>query len=269
MVSWTDSRLKSFITSTLRGGFRKYPIKYECLQKAKLGKKINTKTNRMAEHYKCNSCHGEFVAKEVQVNHIEPVVDVNTGFVSWDSFIERLFCDESLLEVLCIGCHSKLTLEENKMRKEFKTKQQEATYQSWLDMKGRCLNPQNQRYYTHGARGITICESWVDSYDNFLSDMGYKPDGYTLDRVDNDGNYSIDNCKWSTPKEQALNRRTNIYVTYNDDTLTVSQWAEILGLSFATMKKRFLNWSIEDAIEIPKTTKAENAVRKKSKNDSN
>lgn len=81
-------------------------------------------------------------------------------------------------------------------------------YNSWCLMKSRCSNPKNNRYYTHGARGIKVCERWLHSYENFLSDMGRKPSRrHSIDRIDNEGNYEPGNCKWSTPSEQAFNRR--------------------------------------------------------------
>ena len=112
LSSWTEGRLKSFITSTLRGGFRKYPPKYECLKSASVGKKINAKTNRMAEHFTCNMCRNAFPAKEVNVDHVEPVVCPFTGFVDWNTYINRLFCDGGNLQVLCSPCHDVKTAEE-------------------------------------------------------------------------------------------------------------------------------------------------------------
>jgi hypothetical protein len=112
LSSWTEGRLRSFITSTLRGGFRKYPPKYETLKAASVGKKVNAKTNRMAEHFTCNMCKGEFPAKEVNVDHVEPVVCPFTGFVDWNTFISRLFCEGGNLQVLCSPCHDIKTAEE-------------------------------------------------------------------------------------------------------------------------------------------------------------
>lgn len=103
--TWTEGRYRSFITSTLRSGARRWPPKYETLNLAKTEKKVNTKTGRIAQHYTCNGCGGEFTAKDVQVDHIEPVVDPNKGFISWDVFIERLFCERNNLQVLCKTCH--------------------------------------------------------------------------------------------------------------------------------------------------------------------
>lgn len=84
------------------------------------------------------------------------------------------------------------------------------TYQSWLSMKQRCLNKKRHNYYLYGGRGITICEQWLHSFTTFLADMGVRPDGTTLDRINSDGNYEPANCRWSTPTEQARNRRNSV-----------------------------------------------------------
>jgi len=79
-------------------------------------------------------------------------------------------------------------------------------YNSWLGMRNRCSNPKNRLYKYYGGRGIVVCERW-NSFDNFLADMGVRPDGLTLERINNDGNYEPNNCKWATMAEQNRNRR--------------------------------------------------------------
>lgn len=102
---WTPARKHSFIVSILRSGSRRWPPKYEVLNESKTEKRINQKTGRLAQHYRCASCQVEWPAKEVQVDHKEPVVVPNVGFISWDIYIERLFCERTNLQVLCRTCH--------------------------------------------------------------------------------------------------------------------------------------------------------------------
>lgn len=80
-------------------------------------------------------------------------------------------------------------------------------YNSWQNMKSRCLNLNHPRYCDYGGRGIKVCDRWIHSFSNFRNDMGYRPNGMTLDRIDNDGGYSPSNCQWSTVSEQNTNQR--------------------------------------------------------------
>jgi 5-methylcytosine-specific restriction endonuclease McrA len=121
-VAWTEGRIKGYITSVIRKGFTRWPDKYEALKKAYLGKKLNQKTGRMANHYRCSSCQGSFVNTDIEVDHIHPVVDVKVGFVSWDEYIKRLYCKASELQVLCKPCHKAKSAHENAARRENKGK---------------------------------------------------------------------------------------------------------------------------------------------------
>lgn len=118
MVEWTEGRKKAFITSTLRAGARRWPPKYEVLKEACVGTKLNAKTNRQAKHFTCNKCKKDYPSKEVQVDHIKPVVDPKIGFISWDVFIDRLFCEKKNLQVLCVTCHKVKSEKERVKRKK-------------------------------------------------------------------------------------------------------------------------------------------------------
>ena len=115
-MSWTPARIRSFIISGLRSTASRWPPKYETLKAAFVGKKINAASGREAKHYLCAHCEGEFPSSKVQVDHINPVVDPKVGFTTWDTFIDRLFCTEEGLQVLCSTCHKKKTEQERKER---------------------------------------------------------------------------------------------------------------------------------------------------------
>lgn len=85
-------------------------------------------------------------------------------------------------------------------------------YRTWAHMKERCLNSKNKDFHYYGGRGIRVCDRWIDSYENFLSDMGRKPSPeYSIDRINNDGNYEPSNCRWATKQEQTFNQRPRTY----------------------------------------------------------
>ena len=123
-------------------------------------------------------------------------------------------------------------------------------YTIWADMKKRCLDKQDRAYKHYGARGISICKEWYE-FDNFYTwakTSGYT-DNLTLDRKDVNGDYTPDNCKWSTWKEQQNNRRSSRMITYNGETKTLSQWSDIRGIPRNTLTARIntLHWDIKKA----------------------
>ena len=112
------------------------------------------------------------------------------------------------------------------------------TYQSWLDMKQRCYNPKAQQFKNYGRRGITVCRRWVTSFSNFLSDMGERPKGFTLERKDNDSGYSPSNCKWATRIEQRRNQRRCVFLEKDGKRMTVEEWGREIGKHPETLRTR-------------------------------
>lgn len=112
------------------------------------------------------------------------------------------------------------------------------TYRCYQQMKQRCYNENHKRFKDWGGRGITVCDRWLESFENFFEDMGEKPESCTLDRVDNEKGYSKENCKWSTPKEQAKNRRNAIRVNHDGESLTIEEYANAVGLTQSGARKR-------------------------------
>ena len=113
---WTEARFRAFIISALRAYMKRFPPKWKALKAASIGRAINKRSGRLAEHYECASCAEHFVARDVQVDHIEPVVSPQDGFQDWWTYMNRLYCEAENLQVLCKPCHKEKTAEERKER---------------------------------------------------------------------------------------------------------------------------------------------------------
>ncbi len=136
-------------------------------------------------------------------------------------------------------------------------------YYSWAAMKARCSNPRNPGYRYYGQRGIRVCKRW-SSFKIFLKDMGEKPGpGYSIERIDNAGNYEPQNCKWANRVEQANNTRGNRRLTVDGETLTTAEWGRRFGVSAARIYRRLSNgWAPAEAVKTPPLKKGKRRCHK-------
>lgn len=122
------------------------------------------------------------------------------------------------------------------------------TYHSWMCMKRRCIDSSAPNYANYGGRGIKVCSRWLN-FENFLEDMGVRPEGMTLDRIDNEGNYTPENCRWESAVNQHRNTRANVILTYNGKTQCLAAWADEFGIRRNTFHKRIASgWSMHRAL---------------------
>lgn len=125
------------------------------------------------------------------------------------------------------------------------------TYESWRCMLQRCYNPKTNRYKAYGARGITVCDEWK-TFAGFFNDMGLRPAGSSIDRINVNGNYCKENCRWATNEQQFANKTDNHYLTLNNETKTIAQWRDVTGLTRSTITGRLSNgWTIEQTLTTP------------------
>jgi hypothetical protein len=126
-------------------------------------------------------------------------------------------------------------------------------YHCWISMRRRCHEPTDKGFRLWGARGITVCERWRHDFAAFFADMGKRPSSrHSLDRIDNNGPYSPENCRWATDKQQSRNVRTNRLVTFRGVSKPVTEWAEIVGMHPTTLFVRIRKgWPIEQAMTQP------------------
>jgi hypothetical protein len=125
-------------------------------------------------------------------------------------------------------------------------------YVSWLSMMTRCYNPNSISFYNYGARGIDVCDEWQADFENFLVDMGHRPPGTSLDRIDPNGNYEPSNCRWADAIVQGSNRRDNQLVTANGVTQCMEAWSRELGCSSKTLAyRRKRGWDDDKIVNTP------------------
>ena len=121
-------------------------------------------------------------------------------------------------------------------------KNRTSTYTIWRGMIQRCYDQRSAIYPNYGGRGITICNEWRHSFETFFADMGHRPNGLSINRIDNNGPYAPYNCKWSTVKEQCRNKRSNKLFTINGETKCIAEWSEFYGIvSYGTTQQRIRN----------------------------
>lgn len=126
-------------------------------------------------------------------------------------------------------------------------------HEIWMGMNRRCGSPNCDSYPRYGGRGITVCERWRESFENFISDMGARPScEHSLERKDNNGPYSPENCIWATAKTQSRNKRTSKIVEFCGVSRCLAEWAEVTGLPMYVLSKRLkAGWSVERALTEP------------------
>ena len=136
----------------------------------------------------------------------------------------------------CRKCHCQRVGKNNKTHGCSYRSELTYLYKTWTSMKIRCSNPDYRKYHRYGGRGITVCEEWQNDFMTFLRDMGKRPKGTTLDRIDNNGNYCKENCRWADKWTQASNRSTNKYTMVDGEVMTHTQAGRKLGLKMSTIK---------------------------------
>lgn len=128
-------------------------------------------------------------------------------------------------------------------------KSKSPTFGIWAGLKTRCYNTRHHSYPYYGGRGITVCERWLNSFENFVADMGECPPELSLDRIDNDGNYEPSNCRWATRKEQAVNNRANVFIDHEGERWTRSQWATRIGVSASLLRYHLKRRTVSAAFQ--------------------
>ena len=149
------------------------------------------------------------------------------------------------------GClHSKM---ERRLRATTHGLTRTTEYRSWVNMIGRCRNSKRPDFSYYGGRGIIVCKQWLTDFETFYADMGPKPSkSHSIERRDNNGSYSPENCYWGTKTQQARNTRSNRFLTFNGITKCLAEWEDKLNLPHGILRKRIKRgWPVERALTTP------------------
>lgn len=181
------------------------------------------------------------------------------GFARWlcrcSCGNEKIICGVYLRNgnTTSCGCHRR-RIAGNRLRTPARTPVPE--YRIWSHMKSRCCNPTANNFERYGGRGIIVCDRWK-SFSLFFEDMGSRPSQkHSIERIDNEGNYTPENCRWATAKEQANNTRRTVWLTYNGETRVLTDWSQHLRISKDVIKQRLrLGWTVERTLTEPVQSK--------------
>lgn len=156
------------------------------------------------------------------------------------------------------GCRKRTTgLTNNKKHGQAKDSGRTREYITWESMKQRCLNPKCKAFANYGGRGIKVCDKWQNSFESFFMDMGIKPSNASLERIDVNGDYTPENCRWASVKEQSRNKRNTRWIKAFGQTKSLPQWCEEYSMNYKTVERRILKgWNFERAISQPNRREA-------------
>jgi hypothetical protein len=155
-------------------------------------------------------------------------------------------------DIVSCGCYRREKMRSTALKHgNGRTGKHTPEYNVWLGIKARCTRPGATAYDQYGGRGINVCDRWLD-FVKFLEDMGERPPGTTIDRINNDLGYEPKNCRWATKREQSKNRKITVFYEYNGKRLTLSEWSEELGIKRITLYTRIsLGWTIDRVLGTP------------------
>lgn len=153
-------------------------------------------------------------------------------------------------ETSSCGCYKSKSISERKFKHGGTAGEGMPEFNIWVKMRQRCNSEKDKAFKNYGGRGIKVCNRWLNSFENFLSDMGRRPSPeHSLERKNNNRGYSKNNCKWATIREQSRNRRNNVKIKYNGETKILADWAEHFGIPYMLLYKRLrvFNWTPQEA----------------------
>lgn len=159
-------------------------------------------------------------------------------------------------DTVSCGCYGKAQRLKAHIKHGLCKREDRRTYNTWTHMIDRCYNKENINYHNYGGRGIKVCDRWL-KIENFIEDMGYRPKGTSIDKINNNGNYEPGNCRWATNAEQSRNKRTTVFIEFEGKKMCIKDWAKYLDIDERTIQYRLKkSWPIEMVLNLSKRQRA-------------
>lgn len=184
-------------------------------------------------------------------------------FCRCDCGVEKVLSLDGLTKGTIVSCGCRMREIASIYRKTH-GKRNTTEFNIWIGIKQRCTNSNNRMYPRYGGRGIKICDRWVNSFEDFLKDMGCRPSlSHSIDRIDNDGDYSPENCRWAIHVTQANNTSTNHMIEHNGETKSIADWARETGIPANRIQSRISRgWNFLDILNEPYVTPKRRAEKR-------
>lgn len=249
----TEAGMVSWVLSYMRKMTLRWKPRFDKMNDGRVKKPLG-KNGKEVWANTCEHCKKWFKTSDLDMDHIMPIGGMRS-LEDAGRWLTNALVETDGYQRLCHKCHLQKGKDVDNKEKSIRDMypREESSYRN---MMSRCNNPNATSYNNYGGRGIKVCPRWQESFFNFYGDMGPRPEYTSLDRIDYNGDYNKENCRWASQQEQMRNTSANNVLVYGDEVMCIQEWGEKLGIKANTLVYRIRRgWPIGEALELEKRTK--------------